>query len=139
MLTLSTLTLFVRDLCLIRSSAVAFIYVTRPRAHAPRPFSLPYDGQLFASRVSPESLCTKLHVRSCCLCNAPVTFCLDRPRFRMSTANFPPRRHFTRGTQVCLSEHFAAGYATYARVRALLLFFFTKLKYRTTPEISFRG
>jgi hypothetical protein len=38
----------------------------------------------------------------------------------MSTANFPLRRHFT-GAQVCLFEHFATGYATYAR--ALLLFF----------------
>lgn len=81
MLTLSTLTLFVRDLCL---STVAPVFIRATTSvHAPRPFLYLTlrDGQLFAPRVSrvPESLCTN--------CASLVAFVAGNVLFRQ--ASFP--------------------------------------------------
>jgi len=87
----------------IHGSAV-FIRVTTSACTLLGLFSAlpPCDGQLFAPRVSrvPESLCTNC-ARLVVLPLSSGTFCLDRPRFRMSNANFPLQRHFT-GVQVRL-------------------------------------
>lgn len=132
MLTLSTLTLFVRDLCL---STVAPHSSAWHVVHVPRPFlfltTLWRDSCLPVPCPASRVIIYRLHVFRC-LCD-PKRSVWTSPRFRMSTANFPPLRgHFT-DPQVCLSDHFATGCAAYA------LFFYTRYKYRNAGRFLFRG
>lgn len=109
MLTLSTLTLFVRDLCL---STVALYSSAWHVVHAPRPF-LFLTTLWRDSCLHPVPRVPSHYIQTACVSLPlwPETFCLDKPRSRMSTANFPPLRgHFTDiHPQVCLSDHFATG------------------------------